>query len=280
LETGKAAEKERKHRGAFVIESAKIYDSHRLAAGYAHDRPPVHRHIMQSVREYLQLAGHLRLALDVGCGAGLSTAALETLCEIAVGLEPIRTMLTHCRSIAPDALFIVGRAEALPFKAEIFDLITAAGSLNYADTDLFFPNAVQVLKPGGHLIVYDFAGGRHMAGDHRLHEWFAMFESRYPAQPGYAFDIKNLDYRRFGLRLEAYKEIEVAVPMNFEAYLSYILSETRVGSAIARGEPVTEIQNWCRNTLREMFGDMPRDISFNAYAAYIRRDSSDMSDGR
>jgi SAM-dependent methyltransferase len=259
---------------------AKIYDSPRLAAGYAHDRPPVHRHIMQIIREYLQLTGQLQLALDVGCGAGLSTAALETFCEIAVGLEPVGTMLAHCRSVAPGAFFIVGRAETLPFKAEIFDLITAAGSLNYAELDLFFPKAAQVLKPGGHLIVYDFAAGRHMAGDHRLHEWFAMFESRYPSQSDYALDVKNLDYRRFGLRLEAYQEIEAAVPMNLDAYLSYILSETRVETAIARGEPVSEIQKWCRHTLRDLFGDTPRDISFNAYAACVRREGCSSGDGR
>jgi hypothetical protein len=137
-----------------------------------------------------------------------------------------------------------------------------------------------MLKPGGHLIVYDFAGGRHMAGDHRLNEWFALFESRYPSPPDYALDVKILDYPRFGLRLEAYQEIEVPVPMSFDAYLSYVLSEIRVESAIARGEPATEIQNWCRHTLRDIFGDTPRDISFNAYAAYARRESSDLPGDR
>jgi ubiquinone/menaquinone biosynthesis C-methylase UbiE len=268
------------YREEFVAESAKIYDSFRLAAGYAYDRPPVHRHIIQSVKEYIQLTGRFPRALDVGCGAGISTAALKTISDIVIGLEPVRTMLTHCRSTAPNALFLIGRAETLPFEAEVFDLVTAAGSLNYADLDLFFPEAARVLKSSGHLIIYDFSGGRHVDGEHRLHEWFAMFESRYPAQPNFTLNVRKRDYRRFGLRLEAYKEMDIAVPMTFDAYLAYVLSETRVELAIARGAPVAEIQDWCQHTLQDKFGDTPENILFNAYVAYVRRYSSDSPDGR
>ena len=59
-----------------------VYDSERLAAGYAFDRPPVHEQILRSAR----LTRHADRALDVGCGAGLSTAALAPLARQAVGL--------------------------------------------------------------------------------------------------------------------------------------------------------------------------------------------------
>ena len=49
-----------------------VYDSERLADAYAFDRPPVHEQILRSVR----LSRQADQALDVGCGAGLSTAAL------------------------------------------------------------------------------------------------------------------------------------------------------------------------------------------------------------
>ena len=258
-----------------MTKPEKIYDSPRLATGYAYGRPPIHRHIIHSVREHFHIAGRLQRALDVGCGAGLSTAALEPISQIVVGLEPVRTMLTHCRSTAPNALFLVGRAETLPFEAEVFDLITAAGSLNYADLNLFFPTAAQVLKPKGLLIIYDFSGGWHMLGDRRLHQWFAEFESRYPSPPNYELDVRNFDYRRYGLRIEAYKEMQIIVPMAFNAYLSYVLSETRVELAITRGVLLSKIQDWCQETLKNMFDDTPRDVLFNAYAAYVRRDSSD-----
>ncbi|WP_146615937.1 class I SAM-dependent methyltransferase [Nonomuraea aridisoli] len=61
-----------------------VYDSERLAAGYAFDRPPVHRRILESVH----LGRTARRVLDVGCGAGVSTAALAPPAEHMIGLEP------------------------------------------------------------------------------------------------------------------------------------------------------------------------------------------------
>ena len=111
---------------------ASVYDSERLAAAYAFDRPPVHDQILRSAR----LAGQADQALDVGCGAGLSTAALAPLARQVTGLEPVPAMLAHRRAVAPHARFVIGQAERLPFAAGSFDLVTAAGSLNYADLPL------------------------------------------------------------------------------------------------------------------------------------------------
>lgn len=83
-----------------------IYDSPRLASGYAFNRPPVHQHIINATQKRFHRGTRFKLALDVGCGAGLSTAALATLAESAVGIEPIRAMLTHSRVVAPYARFL------------------------------------------------------------------------------------------------------------------------------------------------------------------------------
>ena len=83
-----------------------------MAAGYAASRPPLHRRIVERASVAL---GSPRRALDIGCGAGLSTRALEGLASHCVGLEPAEAMLGWTRGIAPQANFVVGRAEALPF---------------------------------------------------------------------------------------------------------------------------------------------------------------------
>ncbi|MGH3210310.1 MAG: class I SAM-dependent methyltransferase, partial [Trebonia sp.] len=92
---------------------ASVYDSERLAAAYARDRPPIHEQILRSAR----LGRRADRALDVGCGAGLSTAALAPLAGRVIGLEPVPTMLAHRRAVAPDASFVIGQAERLPFAA-------------------------------------------------------------------------------------------------------------------------------------------------------------------
>lgn len=251
--------------------SRSIYDSPRLAAQYAFDRPPVHPHIVRAIGAHLRLGTRVGRALDIGCGAGLSTAALEPLAETVIGIEPVRTMLTHRRAVAPNALFSLGRAETLPFPAGAFDLLTAAGSVNYADLGLFLPEAARVLAPDGVLVIYDFSAGRRLRGSGLLEEWFVAFERRYPAPPDYELDVRGLAYGPSGLRLEAYEELEVAVPMDLGSYLAYALSETNVESAVTRGVSEAEIRDWCHGTLSKVFGDESRQVLFDSYVAYVRR---------
>jgi SAM-dependent methyltransferase len=248
-----------------------VYDSPRIAMGYAFDRPPVHPHVIRAIGEHLCIAGRLTRALDVGCGAGLSTAALDPLARTVVGLEPVPIMLTHSRAVAPRAAFLIGQAERLPFQAESFDLVTAAGSLNYVDLDVFLPDVARVLMPAGVLVIYDFSAGRRLRDSDSLGAWYEAFERRYPPKPGYNLDVRGLAYALSGLRLDAYEEFEVAVPMTLGSYLPYVMSETGVEMAMARGVAEGEIRGWCESTLREVLDDTPRDVLFDAYVAYVRR---------
>ncbi len=214
-----------------------IYDSPRLAAGYAYGRPSVHGCIIQKIEMYLGMTSRVGRALDVGCGAGLSTAVLQPLAETVLGLEPVAAMLAHSRVVAPHALFLVGQAERLPFPAGTFDLLTAAGSLNYADLRLFLPEAARVLASGGVLAIYDFSAARRLRDSDALDEWYASFELRYPSPLGYHLDPRGLAYAPSGLWLEAYEEMEVAVGMTLSSCLQYAMTETNVEFAISRGVP-------------------------------------------
>jgi ubiquinone/menaquinone biosynthesis C-methylase UbiE len=254
------------------MTSTSIYDSARLARSYAHARPPVHQHVVEAIRRRLRPGGGtFDRALDVGCGAGLSTSALRPIAARRVGLEPVRTMLRHCRDVAPGASFVAGRAEDLPFADGSFDLITAAGSLNYADLDRFLPAATRVMNDRGILLVYDFSSGRRLAGDDRLDRWFASFERRYPFPPGYAMDIRAANLAGAHLRLDAYEVLEVAVPMTLASYVAYALSETNVELAVSAGTSEEGIREWCEAALGAIFGRDPKDVLFDAYLAVICR---------
>jgi SAM-dependent methyltransferase len=180
-------------------------------------------------------------------------------------------MLAYGHDVAPGASFIVGRAESLPFAAGSFDLVTAAGSLNYVDLDLFLPALARVLAPGGVMVIYDFSTGSRFRDDPRLDAWFASFAERYPPRPGYELDVTAIDYGRFSLRLATYEEFDVAVPMSLAAYLAYVLSESGVEMAIARGDTEEEVRAWCEASLAGVFGEEPREVLFAAYVACVTR---------
>jgi SAM-dependent methyltransferase len=241
-----------------------------MAAGYAFNRPPVHAHIIERIREDLRIASPVARALDIGCGAGRSTAALEPLARRVVGLEPARGMLAHRRAVAPGASFVIGRAEQLPFATRSFDVVTAAGALNYVDLGLFLPDLARVLAPGGVMVIYDFSAGRRLAGSDALDAWYGEFERKYPPKPGYEMDVRRLAYEEAGLRLDAIEAFEVAVPMALPSYVAYAMSETGVELAVARGVPEADIRNWCESTLAGVLSHEPRDVLFDAYVAYVR----------
>lgn len=199
-------------------------------------------------------------ALDVGCGAGRSTAALAPFADAVVGLEPAESMLSHRREVAPDACFVVAAAERLPFADESFDLIAAAGSLNYVDLARFLPEAARVLTDGGTLLVYDFSEGRCATrredpGTDVLSAWFAGFEQRFPWPPGYRpLAPQELSCPEHGLELLSYDQVRVVLPMGHDAYLRYVLSEVNVGAALTRGEPERDVTRWCADSLAAVFG--------------------------
>jgi SAM-dependent methyltransferase len=246
-----------------------VYDSERLAASYAFDRPPIHQQILRSAR----LPRRADQALDIGCGAGLSTAALAPLARHVTGLEPVPAMLAHRRTVAPNASFVIGQAERLPFAAGSFDLVTAAGSLNYADLPSALAEIARVLTSDGTFLLYDFSVGRRSVSGEELADWFAAFERRFPSPPGWQpLDVRELPLVAYGLRLLDYTDVETRLPMAFDAYVRYMLSEVNVDDAIARGAcRPEEARDWCRTTLQAVFANGEVTVVVPGYVATLGR---------
>lgn len=225
-----------------------MYDSERVARGYALHRPPVHEAILGQVG-----LKRVARALDVGCGAGRSKHALKPYAGAVFGLEPNWNMAR--RHIE---LTVVARAERLPFKDRSFQLITAAGVLNYVDNSLFLPEAARVLEPGGMLLIYDCSTGSHP----KLAGWLEEFRERAPDDPDYEMDPRELDFAAAGLRLESYQEFQVGMEMSLDAYHKYMLTETDA-----------DIGKWCAETLPRAFGRDALRVVFDTYAAAVRLDA-------
>jgi ubiquinone/menaquinone biosynthesis C-methylase UbiE len=248
-----------------------LYNSARIAAGYAFARPPVHERILDQVRRDLGLRDRVERALDVGCGAGRSTAALQALAHDVVGAEPAATMLAHCHAVAPHGRFVIAAAERLPFSPATFDLVTAAGVINYTDVNQSLPELARVLRRTGTIVLYDFYAGRRFAEDASLDQWYEEFDRRYPNAPAYALDVRALSYGAAGLALSSFHELQVTIAMSAESYVRYAMSETRVELARSDGEDEAAIERWCAQTLEPVFGGCARHVVFDGYVAYVRR---------
>ena len=241
-----------------------------MAAGYAASRPALHPQLIERMRSRLAASARLRCALDVGCGAGLSTAPLERIAERMIGIDPSIEMLRCARTIAPGALLAAACAEALPLRAESVDLITAAGSLNSADLTRFLPEAHRVLTSAGRLIVYDFQTGRDFRDSVLLSRWFDEFETRYPWPPSRVITPESLVLTPFGLRASGHEWFEIGLVLAPDEYLRYVLTETNVAAAMERGQTATEIRAWCEQTLGNVFSG-PAEVLFRGYIVYVEK---------
>lgn len=244
-----------------------------MAAGYATCRPAVHPRVMEQVYRQLGRLEPFERALDVGCGAGVSTAALNGFAHSCIGLEPAGAMLQCARPVAPFAEFIVGTAEAIPLRDRSVDLIVAAGSLNYAHLDLFFPEAARVSMPHGVLVVYDLSAGKSFAHAAGLDQWFSSFSRRYPPPANEARELSPeiLAQLASGFRPDSHRRFEIGVRLTPAFYLDYIMTETNVAAAVRSGVPRSEIRSWCAGTLAPVWNDSEHEVLFRGYFTCMSR---------
>ncbi len=98
-------------------------------------------------------------ALDVGCGEGRFSRMLAAIGIVPTGLDPVAHLLDHARSAQPDATFVEGVAEAMPFDDGTFPLVVSYISLvDIPDYRTAIAEMARVLAPGGTLLIANLCG--------------------------------------------------------------------------------------------------------------------------
>jgi ubiquinone/menaquinone biosynthesis C-methylase UbiE len=248
-----------------------LFATSSLSTGYATSRPPVHPHIIDRIRGRLPGPARLRRVLDVGCGAGLSTRPLHTLADHCAGIDPVEPMLHLAKRTNPQGDFVTAHAEELPFRASSFDLIAAAGSLNYVGLDAFFPEALRVLSPAGAMVVYDFSPGRRFRHSPALSQWYSEFAARYPRAQDGALPLwpERLAELAPSFRLRWHENFEIGLTLEPQFYEDYVMTETSVAYAVRQGAHEQEIRDWCRQTLAPVFQGRAHEVLFEGYIAWL-----------
>jgi SAM-dependent methyltransferase len=121
-----------------------------IAAEYARHRR-LHPAVLRALAGAVQKTTRL---LEVGCGTGNYVIALAATAGCpAVAIDPSEAMLARARRASDRVRFQAGKAEALEFAPESFDLVFSVDVIHHVgDRPRYFREAHRVLVPGGKLV--------------------------------------------------------------------------------------------------------------------------------
>ena len=246
-----------------------LFEGATMAAGYAADRPPVHAEVMALVASVSGWSAPVGRALDVGCGAGASTRAIQPWARSVVGVDPMPEMVLAATAAVAGAQFAVGSAESLSIASGAVDVIVAAGALNFVDLRRFEAEAARVLRGDGVIAVYDFATGRRSVAAPGVTEAYDGFARRWPRPTSGRQVINPAVLAAVGFSVIHRREVVVTLDLTAAAYVNYVMTETNASAAIGRGEPEDEIRAWCDANFNPVF-PVSIPIEFDAWFALLQ----------
>jgi SAM-dependent methyltransferase len=225
------------------------------ARRYTKGRPYFHPKVIARVRDFLELAGPVGAALDVGCGSGLSTLALAEIARSVVGVDASREMV----ALAPPGArvsYLVAPAEVLPFGDGAFELMTASQAFHWFDRTRFLMEASRVLRPGGRLVVYDHYFAARMEENESFRAWFrGQYLTRYPSPKRGEIAFTESEAREHGFRLLGCEHYDDALKFTPESLIDYLTTHSNIIAAVEGGdESIDSARAWLAESLVPLFG--------------------------
>jgi len=126
--------------------------------------------------------------------------------------------------------------------------------------------AARVLVSDGVMVAYDFATGARSSATVAIEHGYAVFSTRWPRPTGSRIHIDHGVLGAQGFDVRAHDEFVVTIEMDLDAYLDYLMTETNVSAAVARGEDRAAIRAWAATMFAPAFAQS-RPIEFDAWYA-------------
>jgi SAM-dependent methyltransferase len=240
----------------------------KVSEGYAKSRPYFHPEVIKRIRAYLGLKYKYQRALDVGCGAGLSTLALKEIAESVVGVDSSEAMIDS--AIKDERIeYFNYPAEYLPFDQD-FELITLAGSINWIERVKFFREAKMILSHGGFVIIYDNNILGIMEEDRNFEDWYLnRYLKKFPKPPRDESPITKEEARGYGFDFDHSETYTNNVAFSIDGFMDYLFTQSEITVAL-ENKKSEQIRNWLARSLTPFFQSQKRTLLFGGYIWYLK----------
>jgi ubiquinone/menaquinone biosynthesis C-methylase UbiE len=255
-----------------VIDTYRIFQHERVAAGYASSRPFLHRQVYARVQELIRHETPLPRALDVGCGTGMSSIALIAMAREVVGIDTSMDMLR--RAERDDRVrYLAGTAEDLPFRKGCFDLVAACGSIAWVDRERFMPRSRDVLTRGGWLILLDFGDTGRSTEVVDLERWHReSFMRLYPRPTRRDPIVTEAEAARYGYSATGVYRLDLACSFTAQQYVDFLMTESRVIAAVEHGDQeARQCRTWLESEIVPLFNGRAVEVAFDGYIQTLQK---------
>lgn len=249
------------------------FDSGRIAEGYL-KRPWLHKSVMEQVKRDCGIVQPFRNGLDVGCGAGLSTKALHLICDRVTGTDISEAMIEVCRKTYREDgySFYPAKAEETALPENPYDIVTAAGVVNWVDRDKFLKNMEKVMEPAGLLIIYDFWITAQMKDNEKYKVWYnEKYLKRFPKPPRREAVWKQEDLTEHFV-MEKQINYDMFYDFTMAEFIDFMMIQSNVNAKIeGGGVTVDGVRAWMRESLSDIFQNQTRTLCFAGYNWYLKK---------
>lgn len=249
------------NEGGHPVTHAGLFNSSRVAEGYAACRPRFHGQVLDTMARRVSLAPCQR-ALDVGCGTGLSTEPLVQFAHLRVGIDRSHSMLRAAPAVQSTG-FAAATGEFLPFGSAVFDLITVSGAINWIQRSAFLTEARRVLRRGGWLWIYDGAEQGQMVDTPAYADWYSQYQSRLPRPARDERPVTTQDAEAHDFELCVDDAYQLQLPFGLTRWIGFLMTQSAVTQAVAdQRESLNGIQDWMASSLAPHFAGEERLMLF------------------
>lgn len=254
--------------------NSKSFDYKRIAEGYAKDRPYLHGQVIDRLKRDLQISGNFANGLDVGCGAGLSTKALRSICDQVTGTDISDEMVAAAKALYTDPSYTFWQSSAEEIKGpeNNFDIVTAAGMINWVDEKKFLANLRSLMKDKGFLAIYDFWITDQMKGNTFYTDWWHnCYLKEFPKPPRKENIWTQEMTEPHGFEMKGQTDFYLSYEFDKEAFIRFMMLQSNVNVQISeKGRSVDEIRSWFDRTLKEIFAEEKKELVFEGYLWYLQ----------
>jgi ubiquinone/menaquinone biosynthesis C-methylase UbiE len=232
----------------------RYFDRLELARRYDLHRPQVHALALCEIRAK-RSERKISAALDVACGTGHSATALSTVAPRVYACDVSAAMLGLAQQRASGIGVVRAEAEILPFRSDIFDLVTVSMAFHWFDQEQFIAEVGRVLAGNGELWVYNFVFPGLLMGDDTFSVWYReVYLSRYPVPTRHWDTLARLLVdEKLPLFFIEQHEFRYEVSFSASALRSYLTTQSNVEAALRRGDSLGDIDAWLDRELAPFF---------------------------